>query len=197
MATQPVVAPARLSAARAPLLVLGLGNVLLRDEGVGVRVVEAMRALPLPPEIELCDGGTASLTLLDVLDGRRKIVVVDALEVGTTPGSVVRLTGEDFLGRSAVRVSLHELGFAETLLAAQRMGLAPAEVVILGVQPQTIACGLDLSPPLVARIPHLVDRVLLELGLDPRLRQRMLAVLYGRLAAAARSAGAARVGMGG
>jgi len=184
MATQPVAAPVHLSAARAPRLVLGLGNVLLKDEGVGVRVVEALRALPLPPGIDLCDGGTASLALLDVLDGRQKIVVVDAVDTGAVPGTIVRLTAADFLARPAVRVSLHELGFAETLQAAQRMGLTPAELVILGVQPRTVACGLDLSPQLAARIPHLVDLVLGELGLDRRTRQRMLAVLYGKLAAA-------------
>ena len=74
-----------------PMLVLGVGNILLRDEGIGVRVVEAMQKLDLPPEVELFDGATAGMDLLNVLADRRKVIVIDAIEGDYEPGTVLRL----------------------------------------------------------------------------------------------------------
>ncbi len=165
MATVPDIADCGSGAgtSRAPLLVLGLGNILLRDEGIGVRVVEALRQQTLPDGVELCDGGTAGFALLDVLAERRKVLVVDAVDVGAVPGTIVRLTAEDLVGRTGVRVSLHELGFAETLQAARCLGVGPRELVILGVQPQEVALGLELSVELAPCVDELAKRVVAEL----------------------------------
>ncbi len=147
-----------------PTLVLGLGNILLRDEGVGVRVVEAMEGLELPPDVELFDGGTAGLDLLDVLAHRRKVIVVDAVEGSSAPGTVLRLSPEDLVPQAAPTVSLHEVGFLETLTVARQLGIAPAEVVVLGIKPKEVSCGLDLSPEIARLIPRVIELVLADVG---------------------------------
>jgi hydrogenase maturation protease len=139
------------------VLILGVGNILLRDEGVGVRVVEAMQCADLPSEVEVFDGGTAGIDLLDVLADRRKVVVVDAMDGDVEPGTVMRLTPEDLLPTSGQGVSLHEMSLMETLAVAQRMGIAPQEVVILGIKPQELGWGLELSPVVAGVVPRVVE----------------------------------------
>jgi hydrogenase maturation protease len=146
-----------------PVLVLGVGNILLRDEGVGVRVVQAMGQMELPPDIELFDGATAGLDLLDALAHRRKVVIIDAVEGDSEPGTVFRLSPEDLLPRQDAGVSLHEIGVLETLTVAERMGTAPHEVVVIGIKPQDVSCGLDLSPEIARRVPEIIELVMAEL----------------------------------
>jgi hydrogenase maturation protease len=144
-------------------LVLGLGNILLRDEGVGVRVVQAMEGLELPPDVELFDGAAAGLDLLDVLADRRKVIVIDAIAGSSAPGTVLRLTAADLVQEQSPRVSLHEIGFLETLAAAEQLGIAPKEVVIFGVKPCDVSYGLDLSPKIARLVSRIVELVLSEL----------------------------------
>jgi hydrogenase maturation protease len=153
-------------AAVCPTLVLGLGNILLQDEGVGVRVVEALQGLPLPPGVEVVDGATAGMALLDILADRRRVIVIDAVDGDWEPGTVVRLGPDDLLPQQSQAVSLHELGLLEALIAARRLGVAPQEMVILGVRPYEVACGLSLSREMAALLPRVVKLVLAELGAD-------------------------------
>ena len=146
-----------------PTLVLGLGNILLRDEGVGVRVVEAMERMDLPPEVELFDGATAGLDLLDVLADRCKVIVIDAIDDDSEPGTVVRLSPEDLASRNGRGVSLHEIGLMETLTVARQLGIAPQELVVFGISPKDVSCGLALSPETARLVPEIVELVLAEL----------------------------------
>ena len=146
-----------------PTLVLGLGNVLLRDEGVGVRVVQALERVILPPDVEVFDGATAGVDLLDVLADRRKVVVIDAIAGDSPPGTVLRLTPADLAPRHEPGVSLHDFGLLETLALAEQLNAAPKEVVIIGVKPHSVACGLELSPELARTVPQIVELVLAEL----------------------------------
>lgn len=145
-----------------PTLVLGLGNLLLRDEGVGVRVVQALERTAWPPDVEVVDGGTAGLTLVDQLVGRRKVIVIDAFAGHDPPGTVSRLQPADLAPSSSRSVSLHEVGLLEALAAARHLGAAPTEVVIFGVQPGSLACGLEMSLDVAQRVPELVNLVLAE-----------------------------------
>jgi hydrogenase maturation protease len=146
-----------------PILVLGLGNILLQDEGVGVRVVEAMQDVKLPPDVELFDGATAGLDLLDVLADRRKVIVIDAVEGDSPPGTVLRLGPDELLPGDGPGVSLHEVGLMEALTVARQLGTAPQEVVVLGVRPQEIGYGLTLSPPIARLVPRIVELIVAEL----------------------------------
>ncbi len=146
-----------------PTLVLGLGNILLRDEGVGVRVVGAMEGMDLSAEVELFDGATAGLDLLDVLADRRKVIVIDAIDGRHKPGTVLRLGSDDLAPRASADVSLHEIGLIEVLAAAKQLGIAPEEVVILGVKPKEVGYGLTLSAEIGGLVPKIIDLVLAEL----------------------------------
>jgi hydrogenase maturation protease len=156
--------------AACPVLVLGVGNILLRDEGVGVRVVEAMAQQTLPPGVEIFDGATAGLDLLDTLAHRRKVILIDAMDGEAEPGTVLRLQQEDLVQPDGAGCSLHELGVLETLIIARRLGIAPREVVILGVRPFDVSCGLELSPQMARRIPRIIEAVMVELGATSRSR---------------------------
>ena len=144
-------------------LVLGIGNILLRDEGVGVRVVEAMQALELVPDVELFDGATAGLDLLDVLADRRKVIVIDAVQADGPPGMVFRFTPAEIEPPQEVALSLHQVGFLEALRMTQLIGCPPERVVIFGVKPEDLGYGLGLSKEVSKAVPKVVELVLSEL----------------------------------
>ncbi len=146
-----------------PILVLGVGNILLRDEGVGVRVVEAMKDMELPPGVELFDGATAGIDLLDVLADRRKVIIIDAVEGDYEPGTVLRLTPKDLASPDRQEMSVHEIGLLETLAMVRHLGVAPQEVVILGVKPEDVGLGLSLSPRVARLVPRVIESVLADL----------------------------------
>jgi hydrogenase maturation protease len=155
------------------VLILGIGNILLRDEGVGVRVVETVLKGDLPAGVEVLDGGTSGAGLIDEIADRHKLIAIDSMQAGASPGSVFRLGMDDLL-RDPDQLSLHEFGLLDTLMMARRLGCAPGEVVIFGIQPKDIRTGLELSPEIEALIPGLVKLVLSEaLGPAPNRPSRI------------------------
>ena len=160
----PTPSPPLSSAGVLPTLVLGIGNILLSDEGVGVRVIEAMAGLDVPPGVELVDGGTSGADLVDLIADRRKLIVVDAMDAGAEPGTVFRLGPDDLAPDEGEPISLHQLGLVESLLIARCLKCPPQEVVIFGVQPKAIRPGLELTSELAAVVPQVIRAVLEELG---------------------------------
>ncbi len=149
---------------RRPILVLGIGNILLRDEGVGVRVIERMQGMPLPDDVELVDGGTAGADLLDVLAERRKVIVIDAVQAEAEPGTVLRFTADELVQPDGVGMSLHELGLGEALTMTRQLGCAPKDVVVFGIKPKDTGSGLELSEEVEASVPKVVELILPEIG---------------------------------
>lgn len=146
------------------VLILGVGNILLSDEGVGVRAVEAlMERYTLPPEVELLDGGTAGMELLDFMARRDLVIIADAVKSGHAPGDVVRIAGDGVPAFFRTRISPHQLGISEILATLRIIGEAPGEVVIIGVEPQSLATSLEMTPPVAAALPRLVRGVIDEL----------------------------------
>lgn len=145
-------------------LVLGIGNILLRDEGVGVHVVQTLRGRHLPEGVEIVDGGTAGPALIDFIADRPRVIVIDAVRANGKPGTVLRLTDADLAGSAAAAVSLHEVGLLEAILMARQLGCPPREIVIFGVIPKDMGPGLDLTPEVAAVVPKVADLVLAELG---------------------------------
>jgi hydrogenase maturation protease len=146
-------------------LVLGLGNILLGDEGVGVRVVERLQELyHFPPEVQVLDGGTLALDLLPYVEDADRLLVIDALEMGAEPGTVARLEGDQVPAFLSVKISPHQMGLADLLAAARLRNFYPQELVLWGVQPGAMSVGLELSGPVAAQVEVLVDRVLVELS---------------------------------
>ncbi len=149
---------------RRPILVLGIGNILLRDEGVGVRVIEQMQKMHLPDDVELVDGGTAGADLLDVLAERRKVIVIDAVQADCEPGTVLRFTADDLVQPDGVAMSLHELGLGEALKMTRQLGCAPRDVVVFGIKPKDTGCGLELSEEVEASVSKVVELVMAEIS---------------------------------
>jgi hydrogenase maturation protease len=146
-------------------LVLGLGNILMRDEGIGVRAVELLAArYEFPPEVELLDGGTLGLNLLPYVEEADRLLVIDAVDTGGEPGTVVRLESEELPASLSIKISPHQMGLADLLAAARLRGCCPRELVLVGVQPGVIDTGLELSPPVAAQVASLVEAALSQLS---------------------------------
>lgn len=143
------------------LMILGVGNLLLKDEGVGVQVIKALEDQPLPEEAELLDGGTLGVDLLAYISEVKRIIVIDAVKGGGEPGAIYRLTPE-ILGQFREQaLSLHQVGFLEVLDLAGQLGNRP-EAIIYGIEPQVIDWGLELTEPVQAAVPRVVELVLAE-----------------------------------
>lgn len=145
-------------------LVLGLGNLLLRDEGVGVRVVEVLaERYALPAEVEVVDGGTAGMDLLNTLAGCDHLLICDAVRTGGPPGSVVKLVGEQVPALFQTRCSPHQLGLSDLLATLTLTGEAPAALTLIGIVPADLRLGLELSPEVTAVVGQAVESLAAEL----------------------------------
>jgi hydrogenase maturation protease len=149
----------------AETLVLGLGNILLSDEGVGVRVIERLLELyELPRGVRVLDGGTLGLDLLPYLEETLRMVVVDAVELRKPSGTLIRLTGNEIpIFLDAAKVSPHQEGLHDLLAVAVLKGYLPDEVVFWGVQIESLGVGLELSPSVAAQVDVLADKIVEEL----------------------------------
>jgi hydrogenase maturation protease len=151
-------------------LVLGLGNPLRRDDGVGPRVIEALKDHGLPEGVTALDGGTGGLDLLHVIEGWERVVIVDAAEVHTetgrtAPGQFIRFTPDHaHLVEETEHFSFHHAGLAEVLALARALDRHLPSIVILGVQPEDVGWGEGLSPVVEAGLPDLIDAVLEEVS---------------------------------
>lgn len=148
------------------VLVFGVGNVLLSDEGIGVHVARALLRRTLPPYVEVVDAGTAGLELLAFLeDDVGRLIIVDSLDAGVEPGRVFRFRpGDITVNPFPAELSFHDLGILEVLTAGTILGTLPADTVVLGVQPESTAPGLEPSPRLATLVPRLADLVLQEIA---------------------------------
>ena len=144
------------------ILIVGIGNKVCRDEGIGVHVIEEMEDLKLPEHVQLLDIGTSTLDLVSHLEGVKKLIAVDALKAGGPPGTIYRFTPEDLLPKEGGPISLHEIGLLESLDAAKKMG-KEIKTVIIGVEPKVLDWGVELSEEVKKKIPAIIEAVQKEL----------------------------------
>jgi len=141
--------------------ILGVGNLLMKDEGIGVHVAQACARLSLPEGVEVIDGGT-SIELAFLADGFDKLIVIDAVKAGGEPGTIYHFSLEEIEHGQAPILSGHELGLAQAF-SASALERTPKEILIIGVEPSKIDWGLELSPELENKIPEIVKHVLREI----------------------------------
>ena len=141
--------------------VVGIGNVLLRDEGIGCHVVHALEGIPLP-DVKIIDGGTCP-DALQLLEDADKLVIVDAVKGGGTPGQIYRFHPEDITLEQKPLLSLHDMSLLDSLKLLH-LWHNIGEAVIIGVEPGEIGWGLELSSKLQERMPQIIDAILSELS---------------------------------
>ncbi|MBU6444789.1 MAG: hydrogenase maturation protease [Alphaproteobacteria bacterium] len=142
----------------AQTLVLGLGNILLTDDGVGVHVVRALGALQqeqvIDPAIALCDGGTIGLALLSEVETSGALIAIDATEMHAPPGAVRSFVGAEMDAQLAgQKRTAHEVALADLMMAANLAGKAPLKRALIGIQPQSTGWGLEPTAAVAAAIP--------------------------------------------
>jgi hydrogenase maturation protease len=148
----------------AELLILGLGNVLCADDGLGVLTVHLLeRRYRVPPSVSIVDGGTLGLSLLPLLQRARRVLMVDAIRFEhAQPGSFVRLAGAEVAPAVRERLSPHQIGVADLLDGAAMLGCSLAEIVLLGLVPKDMTLRIGLSPPVACQVPMLTRRIVIE-----------------------------------
>lgn len=145
------------------VVVLGVGNVIMGDEGAGVRCVEWLEGR-LPPGVVAIDGGTSTHELLGELEDLDLLVIVDAVVAPGPPATVVRLEGDHIPAAFSNKLSPHQHGINDVLAKLRLLDRAPRRLVLFGVTPARIELSLELSPAVAAVVPEVGRRVLAELA---------------------------------
>lgn len=147
-----------------PILVLGVGNLLAGDDGVGVHAVQALAELSAAdggpgPDVRVVDGGTMGLELLPACAEARAVILVDAVELRLPPGSVRTLQGAALGGVMAHAMSAHQVGVADLVALGRLTGMLPEHVVLVGVQPESLETTMELSPIVRAAMPEVLAAI--------------------------------------
>jgi hydrogenase maturation protease len=142
------------------ILILGIGNILLGDEGAGIRVIERFaQRFSVPSGVDVVDGGTAGMRLLDILAGRGRVIVADAVKAPQPPGTLVRLVDAEVPALFENRLSPHQLGFADVLAALDLMDQVPAQLIVIGIVPARIQLEVRMSRQVDEAVDHAVEAV--------------------------------------
>ncbi|GAW32807.1 HyaD/HybD family hydrogenase maturation endopeptidase [Carboxydocella sp. JDF658] len=146
------------------VLVLGIGNEILQDEGLGIHAARMLEKMNLPEEVEVIAGGTAGLALLPLLKEKDYLIVIDAVNARTEPGAIFKFKPDQVdVYPLEYQLSFHQLGLYDVLRVAQLLGDCP-DTTIFGMQPGTISWGMELTPPIADNLPRLVELVVEEIN---------------------------------
>lgn len=146
------------------IIVLGLGNLLRRDEGLGIRAMERLEECYLLPDVvQLVDGGTLGLDLLCYVENMERVLILDAALTDGPPGTILRAAGDEVPAFFGMRTSPHEVALSDLLAVTRLRGTEPRELVVLGMQPEVLELGWGLSESVAAHLDELVDAAAQEL----------------------------------
>ena len=146
------------------IAVLGIGNTLMQDEGVGVHMVNAlMQDWHFEPEIEIADGGTMGLELMDYFRENDKIIIVDAVNFNKEPGFVGSIENEDILARLNTKLTLHHLGLTDVLASLKLIDVNPEQIFLIGVQPEKVELGLEMTETVEGKMGRMLEVILMKL----------------------------------
>jgi len=149
---------------RGRTLVLGCGNLLGADDGVGIAALDRLREVALPSGVELEDGGTWGLNLLPLVESADRLLLLDAVDHGEAPGSLIVLEREEIPRFLGTKLSPHQIDLREVLALAELRGTLPGETVVIGLQPERVEMSTELSPSVAVNVPLLVERALQQLA---------------------------------
>ena len=170
----------------AEVTILGVGNVILRDEGFGVRVAEYLDAhYDFPEEVQVVDGGTLGIELTQYVTGTKKLLVIDSINGGEKPGTRFHFHNDAIMEHFQDKLSAHEVGIQDVLALLTVTGHKIPEVVVLGAQPYDLEAGVELSPEMKELLPEVAEEalsVLRKWGIEPQKKAENGAVDYGIVA---------------
>lgn len=147
------------------IVVLGVGNILLTDEGIGVRAIEELaRRYALPDQVVLLDGGTSAMELLDDLANCDLLIIADCVRAGKAPGTLLHLRDEEIPALFRTKLSPHQVGLPDVLATLVITHEAPLHTVLFGVEPESLATHMGLTPVVEAILPRLVEAIADEIA---------------------------------
>lgn len=164
-ATDPGLADMTRDATRHPVLVLGMGNILLEDEGLGIHAMRLLQQrYDFSPDVEFLDGGTSGMAMIDQISLRKHLLVLDAVQTGDAPGTLVKMRDSDVPVYFGTKVTFHQLGLADVLAHLELSDEQPDHVTVLGLVPQSLDLSLELSNHIQSRLDDLVEAAAAELA---------------------------------
>ena len=146
-------------------VILGIGNILLQDDGVGVHVIKQLENENLPSTIELVDGGTSTLDTLGLFLDYQKVIVVDCLRAGLKPGTIYKIKPEDIKSYKKENLSIHDVQILDVVNMANMMNKYP-DVIIFGIEPEKIALDLEMTQTMISKIPEIIYNIKKELQIN-------------------------------
>jgi hydrogenase maturation protease len=145
-------------------LILGVGNLLMSDEGIGVHIIQHLVSeYHFPEDVQVLDGGTLGTDLLYYLEGVENLLLIDAVEARREPGSLIRLEDDEVPAFMSIKISPHQMGVPDMLAVAKLKDVYPKRLVLLGIQPERVEIGLDLSPLIAGKLDVIIEKVLAQL----------------------------------
>lgn len=148
---------------RAPIAIIGIGNLLMGDEGVGIHAIASLRGLAWPEGVEILDGGTAGVGLVHLLDGRQLAIIIDCADFGGKPGEIRSFDVEDLKRDERDESGLHATDLLTALALARQTGSSAQKTIIVGIQPKSIAMGMSLSPEVqsaLSQLPEIIRHII-------------------------------------
>lgn len=141
--------------------VIGLGNILLKDEGIGVHAVNAIKeGYTFSPEVEIIDGGTLGLDLLHFFEGRDRVLIVDAVDFRKDPGYIGVIEDDNIPSTLFAKLSVHHIGLSDVLFAAKLLDITPSKLRLIGIQPQSLDVGLTMTECVSGKMNQLIDLII-------------------------------------
>jgi hydrogenase maturation protease len=140
---------------------LGLGNILLKDEGVGVHAVNAIKGrYSFPPDVEVIDGGTLGLDLLPLIEKRDRLLFVDAVDFGKEPGYIGIVDDDAIPSTLLAKMSVHHIGLSDVLFAAKLLDIKPVKIRLVGIQPLSLEVGLEMTDCISGKLEEVIAMVI-------------------------------------
>ena len=145
-------------------VVLGIGNTILTDEAAGVRAAEALeRAYQVPANVQVIDGGTSGMEMIEDLSNLDFLIVIDVVKTGAAPGTVVKIAGADIPVFFRQKLSPHQIALPDVLASLELLDTMPKEIIVLGVEPISLELGMEMTATIAAQVPLLVEMAVAEL----------------------------------
>lgn len=159
-------------------VVLGVGNTILTDEAAGVRAVEALeKAYKMPPGVQVIDGGTSGMEMIEDLSNLDFLIVIDVVKTGAAPGTIVKIAGDEIPVFFRRKLSPHQIALPDVLACLELLDTMPREIIVLGVELISLELGMEMTPTVARQIPVLADMAAAELAHRGYVLEALTAVL--------------------